>query len=161
MATITLHDGTVAHVDDDDYAYLSQFRWTHMKKATGSGYAVRYSNGRTISMHREIAQTPDGLVCDHVNGNGLCNQRSNLRNITRAENSFNRRANRKNATGFVGVSWSNRYKKFVAQIGTCGEVLFLGAYETPEEAARVRDCVARGLWGELAYQNFNEKFECW
>jgi hypothetical protein len=160
MATITLNDGTEAHVDPEDLPYLSQFRWTRLKKASGNSYAVRFSNGRTIFMHREVAETPAGLVCDHISGEGLDNRRCNLRNITRAENNFNRRAHRNSTSRFVGVSWSSRYRKWVSQIGVCKQVLFLGAFDDEEEAARVRDCAAFGLWGELARLNLPNQLEC-
>ena len=40
-------------------------------------------------MHREIMQTPPGMVTDHIDGNGMDNCRGNLRNCTRQQNLCN------------------------------------------------------------------------
>lgn len=40
----------------------------------------------SIGLHRIIANTPDGLVTDHVDGDGLNNRRSNLKNVTQEQN---------------------------------------------------------------------------
>lgn len=37
-------------------------------------------------LHRFILQPPHGMVCDHINGDGLDNRRENLRIVTPAEN---------------------------------------------------------------------------
>lgn len=76
MGTILLTKGFSAIVDDDDYEFLSQWKW-HW---TG-GYAVRNtagSNGRKqkrLHMHRIINKTPDGSQTDHINGDTLDNRK--------------------------------------------------------------------------------------
>jgi hypothetical protein len=37
-------------------------------------------------MHRELCGSPDGMVVDHLDGNGLNNCRSNFKIITQEEN---------------------------------------------------------------------------
>ena len=56
-----------------------------------------------IRMHRLIMNTPENLVVDHKDGNGLNNIRKNMRNVTEIDNSRNRKANENNTTGFKNV----------------------------------------------------------
>jgi len=79
-----------ALVDDEDFEYLNQFKWS----VSFGGYATRakeVEGGRytIIQMHREIMNTPRGLVVDHWDHNGLNNQKSNLKNCTIHENAQN------------------------------------------------------------------------
>ena len=78
----------VALVDDADYEWLNEYNWKVMiRKHTN--YAYRYENGKFIYIHRVIMTTPDNLEVDHLDCNGLNNQKHNLRNCTRKENHNN------------------------------------------------------------------------
>jgi len=91
MKKIKMHNADCfALIDDEDYEYLNQFKWS----INSRGYVTRTERreGRrytTTQMHREIMNTPKGLVVDHWDHNGLNNQKSNLRNCTYKENSQN------------------------------------------------------------------------
>ena len=70
---------------------------------------------------------------DHINGCPSDNRIMNLRDVSVAENGWNRaKAMRNNKTGVLGVCEMNG--KFVAQIGVDGKRVRLGAYDTVEEA---------------------------
>lgn len=71
---------------------------------------------------------------DHINGDGLDNRISNLRNVDRVDNSRNTRFRADNTSGFTGVWYSKekRRKKWVAQVGNKK----LGHFYTAEEAAK-------------------------
>lgn len=95
MKTIPLTQGKVALVDDEDYEELSRFKWCATKNRRGKFYAVRGGpraggGSPTVQMHVVIAGTPAGMDTDHIDGDSLNNQRSNLRICTRAENLSNR-----------------------------------------------------------------------
>ena len=75
-----------AIVDDDMYDQLSKYRWHY-----ANGYAIGAVGGKRVFMHRIVAQTPDGMVTDHINHNMLDNRRSNLRVCTHADNMANRK----------------------------------------------------------------------
>lgn len=106
---IQLTQGKVAIVDDDDFEYLSQWKWqAGRQKNIGSFYAVRTDKGggkkNTILMHRVVMKTPSNLQCDHIHHNTLDNRKSELRNCTRSENQRNRRGPTiKSVTGHLGV----------------------------------------------------------
>lgn len=115
MREIELTKGKVALVDDNDYDWITQWKWSaRFDEGTKSYYAVRQqkyigNNGRpkykTIYMAREIMNTPPNLICDHFNHNTLDNQKGNLRNITKMQNNQNVRGARvhNKSTGILGV----------------------------------------------------------
>jgi len=154
---IHLTQGKVAIVDDDDYEWLSVWKWHY----TNVGYAAR-DRSRTapggrkkIFMHREIMNAPDGFEVDHVEPEmRLDNRRQNLRNCTHAQNMKNRKKSSRNTSGYTGVYWNKGAKKWQAYIRADGKTLYLGLFENAEEAARVRDAKARELRGEFARMNF-------
>lgn len=92
---------------------------------------------------------PEGLVVDHINGNKLDNRRSNLRICTQSQNLNGRNTNK----GYIGVSWDKFRGKWKANIGKDYQKIFLGRFDTAEEAARVYDEKAVELFGEFARLN--------
>ncbi|PWA11094.1 endonuclease [Pueribacillus theae] len=159
MKLITLTQGKAAIVDKREYERISQYNWHYHK-----GYAARTSreNGkkRTIYMHREIMQTPEGFVTDHINGNRLDNRKKNLRICTRAENNMNMRNYKsrkksKKASKFKGVYWVGGIQaKWVAEIRHNGKQIHLGYFFHEIEAAYAYDQAALELFGEFASPNF-------
>jgi hypothetical protein len=126
-------------VDDNDYDLVSKYQW-HINSRRGLKYAVATIDGEPVLMHRLITQAPNGVMVDHINGNGLDNRRVNLRLCTHSQNMRNRKMHSNNATGFKGVYKDGRCKttkKYCAQIRFNGKRIYLGRYTTPEEAYQV------------------------
>jgi hypothetical protein len=115
-------------------------------------------NGKqtTESLHRFILnrQPGDGVLVDHRDGDGLNNRRSNLRLATPADNARNHKKSANNTSGFVGVSWHEPSRKWVAQVCVDGNNLWLGLYSTAKDAAVARDAAAKHLYGGFARSNF-------
>ena len=81
--------------------------------------------------------TPPGYEVDHIDGNGLNNQKSNLRNCTHKENMWNQHGIRPtNTSGHVGVSWHKQVGKWRAQVQISGKFHHLGLFSTKEEAIK-------------------------
>ena len=85
-----------AEVDVEDYDALSMWSWKAKPNGSGSGvYAVRNTildgRDRTIRMHREVLSLGfyEGLDVDHIDRDPLNNSLSNLRLVTRSQNSRN------------------------------------------------------------------------
>jgi len=164
---IPLTQNRFAKVDPEDYVWLAQFRWC-CKVGKDTCYAVRHIqvHGRTkrIFMHRQIMNTPDGLICDHMNHDGLDDRRHNCRNCTIEQNNANRRkrgtapGSRAPSSQYLGVSWCPRRKKWVSHIKHKGKARNLGLYEVEEDAARAHDRAAWAIWGEYACLNFPQEY---
>jgi len=159
MKLIPLTQGQFAIVDDEDYEYLSQWKWYAHKNPRGY-YAVRASRtppGRKrVHLHREILNPPDGMDCDHINGDGLDNRRCNLRVCTRAENARNQQPQDGYSSRFKGVTRIKQTGKWRVRVKVDGRSTHLGYFTDEIEAARAYDRAARELHGEFARTNFHE-----
>lgn len=160
MREIELTMGYVAQVDDEDYDYLMQWKWCASVNWR-MVYAVsrNYSGGKatTISMHRLILNAPKGMQVDHINHDGLCNLRGNLRICTAAENGRNRRSANK-SSGYLGVSkWGGIGGKPVYWAAAATGIGYLGQFKKETDAAECYDMYALRAYGEFANLNFPEK----
>lgn len=134
MKLIPLTQGKTTIVDDQDYEWLSQYKWC--LDGTGRYAARRRRKGEVgptiILMQRMVMGFPPSGV-DHIDGNTLNNKRSNLRLANKSENAFNTLAHRDNLTGVKGVSVNGG--KFRARIWVNGKEISLGVFLKLEEAA--------------------------
>lgn len=106
-------------------------------------------------MHRQIMGLPQSRTphVDHRDGNGLNNQRANLRIASVSQNHGNTRKPRSGRNRFKGVTRSTHGKPWQAQLKIAGHHYFLGRFDTEEEAARAYDVAAREHFGEFALAN--------
>lgn len=86
MKVIKTVSGDEVQVDDAFFDVLSTKRWYSLRGPGRTSYARCYHKGEHLYMHRLVMEEPDGLVIDHLDGNGLNNQRANLEAVTLAEN---------------------------------------------------------------------------
>ena len=82
---------------------------------------------------------------DHIDGNGLNNKISNLRNVSRVENSKNQRKSTRNKSGVVGVCWDRTYNKWKASIRVNGVLHHVGQFKS------LFDAVCASKQSELKY----------
>lgn len=141
MAQIPLHNRkreVIAYtlVDDDDLdAVLAAGPW-HRHGRDRDTFWVRRTDH--LMLHHFLMGTPpDGSLVDHRDGDGLNNQRSNLRFATHSQNAQNRKHQANNTSGHRGVSWHKRLNKWQVRCGTDGQRRHLGYYDDLEEAASI------------------------
>lgn len=150
-----------ALVDADDAELVSRYRWNVRYCGTlqpllyaESRVRTEDGNRRTIAMHRLITQAPEGMDVDHIDRDGLNNQRANLRVVDHAKNMHWRRPGADTLSEYKGVFASSGSPRWCSSIECYGKREYLGTYDTQEQAARVYDYRARQLFGEFAYLNF-------
>ena len=135
MKRIPLTQDKFAIVDDEDFAWLSKYKWcANWSPWTKSFYAMRSSkikkgNRHPISMAREILglKYGDKLQADHIDHDTLDNRRLNLRAVTSRQNHFNL----KNARGY---HWQKANKKYHAAIKLNGKPIYLGVFSKASDA---------------------------
>jgi len=137
MKKISLTQGKYAIVDDSDYVFLNKNKW-FANKIGNTFYAVRTEgkkgNSKTICMHRVIMNTPKGMDTDHIDGDGLNNQKRNLRICTHSQNICNRGIQKNSTSEKKGVTWNRLSKKWQAQIKSGGKYFYLGVFKDKEKA---------------------------
>lgn len=156
---IPLTQGQKTLVDVGDFYELARHKWYAQPMKNGTFYPRRVTSladgEKMITMSRWILGAKDGELADHVNRNPLDNRRCNLRIATREQNARNSKKARPSQSGFIGVRKSKN--KWMAKVGFEGGEIFVGMFNTPEEAALARDHKARELHGEFAVLNFPEE----
>ncbi len=153
---IPLTRGKVALVDAHNFERLNQHRWSC--RGGGNPYAARFEGNKVIWMHREIMHTPEGMVVDHIDGNGLNNLEYNLRNCTHEQNVHNLSKAAHGSSIYKGV-WKDKHKeKWYAKICHKGIRYYLGTFYREEEAARAYDRKAVELFGIYARLNFPDEW---
>jgi len=122
-----------------------------------------------VVMHRQIVGVTDpSKLVDHIDHNGLNNQRNNLREATKMQNCKNRTSSDGSSSKFLGVCLfrSGGIKiperiRWIAAIAIDGKSKHLGIFENEEDAARAYDDAAKIHHGQWANLNFKENDETW
>lgn len=149
MKKIKLSKGKYAVVDDSDFGWINQWKWSF-----SIGYASRRDEvGKTIYMHRLILNTPKGKQTDHINLNRLDNRRSNLRIATASENKANEGLRKNNTSGYKGVYWFGRDQFWIAYITVNKKPIRIGSFATAKKAAIAYDIFAKKHFGNFALTN--------
>jgi hypothetical protein len=159
---IPVGHGKYAIVDADDYDRLSKYKW-RLSTNGHAFYAYRYASTRggkkkhRILMHHEIIDIPEGMVCDHMNHNGLNNRKPNLRSATSSQNNCNTRKGAKTTSRYRGVTQDARSNKWRARINANGREIYLGVFDDKVDAAKAYDAAAKKHHGEFAVLNFPDR----
>jgi hypothetical protein len=137
IARVPLTKGYEAIIDAADVALLPPTAW------------------EATLLHRLIMGFgPSDPRVDHIDGDGLNNRRSNLREATQGQNNANQRPQVGKSSRYKGVSWFKPAKMWRAYIKVGGVISWLGYFHDEKEAAKAYDEAAVEAWGEFARPNF-------
>lgn len=143
----------VTLVNDEDYPLVNGYSWV-VKHRLNTQYArtgIKVDGKfKIICLHQLLTGFK---ITDHIDGNGLNNQRSNLREVTSAQNSMNTRPHKNGTSQYKGVSWNKRDKKWLVTITHNGKANFLGLYSNEKEAGIAYNVGAIKYFGEFAKLN--------
>ena len=150
---IILTQGKVAIVDDDDYEYLNQFKWHIVSGRYAATNMKINGKSKSIYLHRFIMKVSKDMQVDHVDNNKLNNLKTNLRICTHAQNNINRPVRSNSKSGFKGVIFYRKLKKYIARIRFNKKEYYLGCYIEIKDAAKAYNAAALKYHGEFANLN--------
>ncbi len=134
------------------------YKETHKESGSiyNSGYKYSRLKGRRYRTHRLIflmanKELPE--LVDHVDGDRLNNNISNLRGATPSQNTNNSKARHNCTSKYKGVSFNKQTKKWVALASLDKKSVYLGRFHDQIFAANKVDCFYRE-WG-TEYNTFN------
>lgn len=132
------------YFDEEDASLIQKYYWYCDTK----GYARTCVDGKFPSMHEMLGYKE----YDHENRNGSDNRKSNLRKCTRSQNQMNRTKQINNKSGFIGVYWNNRNKKWVATVYVDKKAKYLGGFDKINDAVIARLKAEAQYYGKFAPQ---------
>ncbi len=127
-----------------DLDLLETYRWSNVK-----GYAKTKIDGKTVYLHSLVHSRMTGKPLSeyaradhvrHIERNPFDCRRSNLFAKTGAtpnQCDLNIALRSTNNSGISGVSWCTAKKKWKSQLGYLSDFIYLGLYDTIEQAALV------------------------
>jgi len=99
-----------------------------------NNYLRGYKKNKCIRLHHLILPPKKGYLVDHINRKTNDNRCANLRYLTNSESGINRKISVCNTSGYTGVHWHKRKKRWCAGIKVNGKKLDLGGYISKELA---------------------------
>jgi hypothetical protein len=116
--------------DKEDFDKIKGTRWSK----DGKGYISNHND----KLHRIVTGCPAGKVVDHINHNKRDNRKCNLRICDTKDNMKNMLRSSANRSGIKGVGFHKASNKWRARITVEYKQIYLGSFETKEEAAEAR-----------------------
>lgn len=141
-------------VDVADWDNVKHICWCDSHDGRISGT----HNGKNVRLHRLIMNPEPNELVDHINNNALDNRRCNLRITNKSQNGANRDKTKCNTSGYKGVT-TLKNGKYMARITINYKGIYLGCYNTPEEAYKVYKKAEEKYFGEYAYKGGEDRHE--
>lgn len=107
---------------------------------SGHGYRRVNFDNKKFYTHQIIYLMEHGYIpeyIDHIDGNGLNNNISNLRACTKAQNAHNSKIPSHNKSGVKNVEWSKQKQKWHCLMRVSKKVIHIGFFEDLELAELV------------------------
>ncbi len=139
--------GGIALVSESKVHLVQGHRWY----LAANGYVMAPGVGL---MHRVVTNAPKGEDVDHINFVRHDNRDENLIVCSRAENRMRNRQRAHSKQPYKGVRKSG--KRWSARIRIDYREIYLGTFDTPEQAALAYDAAAKKIFGQFAVLNLGE-----
>jgi len=143
-----------AIVDIKDIEKVKNHKWYAMLRG-GRLTPVTKIKGKTIYMSNIIMGFKSNrfYMIDHKNRNPLNNRRNNLRECTTVQNSWNQGARKSNKSGYKGICWHKKAKKWMVRIKAKDKAIYLGLFNDLKIAINTYNEAAIKYHGKFAYLN--------
>lgn len=146
------YDKNYFYFDLEDYNKIKNYCWFF----DSNGYLTAYLNNTTIKLHRLIMNldNDNNNEVDHIHGEKTRNdnRKSNLRIATKQQNLMNKKIYKNNTSGYTGVRL-NKNNRWDASITINKNTIYLGSFNTKEDAAKARKEAEEKYFGEWSYDN--------
>jgi len=109
--------------------------------------------GKSYQAHRLVYLWHHGFMpdmLDHIDGNPLNNNITNLRAANFSTNGFNRKIGANNTSGIKGLCWSKKSQKWQASIKANSKTHYFGYYKYKDIGAIVLDMARQKLHHSFA-----------
>lgn len=150
--------GTEFIIDKEFVDMVAPYAWM-IHKARTNKYVYSFdknNNNKIFRLHRMLMFARDGEIIDHINHNGLDNRLENLRFVNSSQNSVNRGIKPRSNSGYYGVSWEKRKKRYGAYFCHNYKHIWVGRFKSAKAAAIARDKMIIEYHGDYATLNFPE-----
>lgn len=139
-------------VDDEDYELVSKYKWGIFRN-NYIYYAESYKLRKDLKIRHMHNLILNRRMIDHIDGNGLNNQRNNLRPCTDSQNGMNKRKRTMASSIYKGVHYEKARNKWRACLRINGKLIRIGRYETELEAAQAYNNAAIKYFGDFKLLN--------
>ena len=119
-----------AIIDTNDIELVKPYKW-HIKRSRNTSYCVSSVKGHKLFLHRLITGYNGDKDVDHIDHDGLNNRKVNLRVVEHKQNLLNQH-------NYNNGVYQVRSGRFRASIAPDGKTVYLGTYDTFEEAKTAR-----------------------
>jgi hypothetical protein len=142
-------DNKEFYLDLEDYVKIKDLCWSEKNNL----YIYSYADNKMIYLHRFIMNvTNDEEQVDHVNHLEYDNRKDNLRVCSVSENQRNKKMQYNSTSKHTGVNWDKDRNQWKAIIfDGKGKCIFIGRFNTIEEAIYAREQKALEMYGNFKY----------
>lgn len=117
----------------------------------GSVLSIKFQLHR-LAWFYHYGYHPNGCI-DHIDGDKKNNKIENLRIADKSQNAANRGPQKNNKSGFKGVHWCQRSKKWVACLKKNRKAIFVKYFKSKLEAVEAYDAAHLAAFGDFAKPN--------
>lgn len=146
--------GEEFYFDLEDYDLIKDYCWY----LSAQNYIVCRRKTNTL-LHRLIMNAQPGEEVDHINHNTVDNRKENLRICSSSQNKMNKGPSKISTSGIRGVYWYSNQQKWSAELVYNGQKIFLGLFDSKEEAARVRKEAEKIYYKEFQYKGGDAAYD--
>ena len=137
------------YFDLEDYDKIKDYCWYKNNE-----YILTTVNNKTLWLHKIVlAQNDNRYYIDHINHCKFDNRKCNLRIVTSSQNHFNSTLNSKNKSGYKGVVFDKARNQWRAYININYKQIYLGRYNSEDDAIKSRKEAEEKYFGEYSYDN--------
>ncbi len=142
---VSTSQGIKFKIDSEDLERIKEYTWYAYKKRKGGEFYITADKQvkgqrKRYNLHRFLlgCSKGDGKIVDHINRDTLDNRKNNLRFTTHSQNQGNCKVDKRNELGIAGVRKHKKCNKYQARIVVNNKEIYLGLFNTLEEATKAR-----------------------